>query len=583
MEGNANLYQKVLSLIIGHYSLEISDPDRVELCSDTELQDVFNDLVALTQHKVESFKPENTTQTQCAEHPTDEPQDSFPESAGQDNLQSESLSPQSPPEAVACSEVEPVVDASPEATEPKEITPDADAILPATIAASSEEEAAPEEGGDQNWQPAPFLSLDITKEALTAMPEKADLKPGDIPAAPANVSAKITKAFPPAAKINIANARVGTPFHSEIDISLDNGETARIQDVVFAKEIGVFFDPANSVLNGIPSESGDIEMTVTWSQCHGQTYSDKVIFIVNPDPRSLWKIIEPPATDKYFKANIDHKTLYEAEVRIAAASRRGRSHEHVGSFRDDDFSISHCPDTGWSIMLVADGAGSAKNSRQGSRIVTDTIGQYLTNYFGGDRGRELSELVNRWEPADQQNIGAAFRHQFHQASVMAINNIKNESIAAEETVKSYSTTLLVAVTYRSGEDLFAAAFWMGDGAIAAYGPTGKVRVLGTPDSGEYAGQTRFLDAEAVQDPDFSKRVSIGKWRDISHLILMTDGVSDPFFETDNGLQRAEKWDALVSELSSALNTPDKTSEQLAEWLNFFIPGNHDDRTIVVYW
>jgi serine/threonine protein phosphatase PrpC len=124
---------------------------------------------------------------------------------------------------------------------------------------------------------------------------------------------------------------------------------------------------------------------------------------------------------------------------------------------------------------------------------------------------------------------------------------------------------------------------MGDGAIAAYGPTGKVRVLGTPDSGEYAGQTRFLDADAVQDAEFSKRVSIGKWKDISHLILMTDGVSDPFFETDNGLLKAEKWDVLVSELSPALNDIDKTSEQLAEWLNFFIPGNHDDRTIVVYW
>ncbi|EPE7799081.1 PP2C family serine/threonine-protein phosphatase [Rahnella aceris] len=583
MEGNANLYQKVLSLIIGHHSLEISDSARVELCSDTELQDVFNDLVALIQNKAQTYKPENTTQTQSAEHPTDESRGSFPDSARQDILQSESVSPQNPPEIVVCSEVEPVVDASPEATEPAGVTPDADTILPATIATSSEVDVAPEEGGDQNWQLAPFLPLDITKTVPPAMPEKADMKPGDIPAARANTSAKITRALPPFAKINIANARVGTPFHSEIDISLDNGETARIQNVVFAKEIGVFFDPENSVLKGIPSESGDIEMTVTWSLSHGQTYSDKVIFIVNPDPRSLWKIIEPPAADKYFKANIDHKTLYETEARIAAASRRGRSHEHVGSFRDDDFSISHCPDTGWSIMLVADGAGSAKNSRQGSRIVAETVGQYLTHYFGGDRGRELSELVNRWEPADQQNIGTAFRHQFHQASVMAINNIKNESIAAEETVKSYSTTLLVAVTYRSGEDLFAAAFWMGDGAIAAYGPTGKVRVLGTPDSGEYAGQTRFLDAEAVQDPDFSKRVSIGKWKDISHLILMTDGVSDPFFETDNGLQKAEKWDALVNELSPALNTPDKTSEQLAEWLNFFIPGNHDDRTIVVYW
>lgn len=98
---------------------------------------------------------------------------------------------------------------------------------------------------------------------------------------------------------------------------------------------------------------------------------------------------------------------------------------------------------------------------------------------------------------------------------------------AEETVKSYSTTLLATVSFRTGTELFAAAFWMGDGAIAAYGPVGRVRILGTPDSGEYAGQTRFLDVDAVGDPEFSKRVSIGKWTGISHLVLMTDGVSDP--------------------------------------------------------
>nr|WP_324169910.1 protein phosphatase 2C domain-containing protein [Raoultella ornithinolytica] len=106
---------------------------------------------------------------------------------------------------------------------------------------------------------------------------------------------------------------------------------------------------------------------------------------------------------------------------------------------------------------------------------------------------------------------------------------------------------------------------------------------GGPDSGEYAGQTRFLDAEAVSDTGFSKRISIGKWNDVSHLVLMTDGVSDPWFETDNGLQNPTKWDTLMTELNPLLSVPDLASSQLVEWLNFFSPGNHDDRTIVVLW
>jgi len=54
-------------------------------------------------------------------------------------------------------------------------------------------------------------------------------------------------------------------------------------------------------------------------------------------------------------------------------------------------------------------------------------------------------------------------------------------------------------------------------------------------------------------------------------------------ETDNGLLKAEKWDALIAEIAPSLDGTGNTAEQLAEWLNFFSPGNHDDRTIIVYW
>ncbi len=147
-------------------------------------------------------------------------------------------------------------------------------------------------------------------------------------------------------------------------------------------------------------------------------------FIVNPDPRSLWKILEPPADDHYFKENVDHKLISAPGVNIAAASRRGRSHEHVGSFRDDDFFISSNHDTGWNIMLVADGAGSAKNSRKGSQIVTETVGHYLSAQLSGDKGRELKERIINWTPEDQRVVGETFIRQFHHASVIAINNIK---------------------------------------------------------------------------------------------------------------------------------------------------------------
>jgi hypothetical protein len=85
----------------------------------------------------------------------------------------------------------------------------------------------------------------------------------------------------------------------------------------------------------------------------------------------------------YPKSHLDAAGLVRGDIRIAAASRRGRSHEHAGSFRDDDFYINHCQETGWSVMLVADGAGSAVNSREGSRIAVKTAGDYLFNQLSG--------------------------------------------------------------------------------------------------------------------------------------------------------------------------------------------------------
>jgi hypothetical protein len=123
---------------------------------------------------------------------------------------------------------------------------------------------------------------------------------------------------------------------------------------------------------------------------------------------------------------------------------------------------------------------------------------------------------------------------------------------------------------------------MGDGAIAAYGPRGKIRLMGTPDGGEFAGQTRFLDGNVLKDQDFGNRVKIGKWQDISAVLLMTDGVSDPYFETDNGLADPARWDVLWDEIQPLLNdtAPDA---KLLDWLHFFKPGHHDDRTIALLW
>ncbi|EGM8928378.1 protein phosphatase 2C domain-containing protein [Escherichia coli] len=433
------------------------------------------------------------------------------------------------------------------------------------------------------WKLMPYYEFDKPAQREDENLSSLVLKPGQIPTGQQRARLAVPPAIPPRAKIIIPNARAGERFSSPVAIVLDEGQQATVRDVVFPWNIGLTFDKEHKLLTGTPTENGDIELSVLWSCASHDECETKQLFIVNPDPRSLWKVVEPPADASYPKSHLDAAGLVRGDIRIAAASRRGRSHEHAGSFRDDDFYINHCQETGWSVMLVADGAGSAVNSREGSRIAVQTAGDYLFNQLSGLKGVHLKQHITAWEGSDQQATIKAMLHHFKQAATLAVNSIQNEAICAEQPVKSYSTTLLATVALRTDKELFAAAFWLGDGAIGAYSPSGKVRILGNPDSGEYAGQTRFLDQSIIADPSFSSRISVGKWNDVSHLILMTDGVSDPLFETDNGLRSDEKWTRLLDELIPVLTDASIAPERLGDWLNFFSTGNHDDRTIAVLW
>ena len=433
------------------------------------------------------------------------------------------------------------------------------------------------------WKLMPYYEFDKPAQRENENLSSLVLKPGQIPTGQQRARLAVPPVVPPRAKIIIPNARAGERFSSPVAIVLDEGQQATVRDVVFPRNIGLTFDKEHKLLTGTPTESGDIELSVLWSCASHDECETKQLFIVNPDPRSLWKVVEPPADASYPKSHLDAAGLVRGDIRIAAASRRGRSHEHAGSFRDDDFYINHCQETGWSVMLVADGAGSAVNSREGSRIAVQTAGDYLFNQLSGLKGVHLKQHITAWEGSDQLATIKAMLHHFKQAATLAVNSIQNEAICAEQPVKSYSTTLLATVALRTDNELFAAAFWLGDGAIGAYSPSGKVRILGNPDSGEYAGQTRFLDQSIIADPSFSGRISVGKWNDVSHLILMTDGVSDPLFETDNGLRSDEKWTRLLDELIPVLTDASIAPERLGDWLNFFSTGNHDDRTIAVLW
>lgn len=425
---------------------------------------------------------------------------------------------------------------------------------------------------------------EVSNEAPNAEPQSAPLRHDMRPGVPPSLTTTRGVPVNPVASFKLQNGRVNERYSSKIAGSLGDGREIKILEVKGSEEVGLEFQVESGELTGSPIKDGDFPLHIRWSCEPGVTHDGIAHLIINPDPRTLWKCIEPPKNAPYQKPNADATTLIGTQKRIAVASRRGRSHEHAGLFRDDDFFALPDTESGWTVLIVADGAGGAQYSREGSRLAVSAAGKSLSANLAGDIGKSLVETLNKWdeEPESRQLLGEKFHFLFHEASKTAVQAIETEAAAVNAKPRDYSTTLLAAVIRECDENTFVATFWLGDGAIATYGPKGNVRLMGNPDGGEFAGQTRFLDRAAVMDASFSKRTRIGRFKDITAVILLTDGVSDPFFETDSGLADAGKWNFLWDQISPALAGTDPGAA-LLDWLSFFVPGHHDDRTIAVYW
>lgn len=329
-----------------------------------------------------------------------------------------------------------------------------------------------------------------------------------------------------------------------------------------------------------------------------------VPFVINQDPRMLWrniavdwgnmpepKYVSPDEDSQYVKVD----AMPDGTLRkdIVAASKRGRSHAQEGKPRDDNFKVEFL-DNGWYVMAVADGAGSAKYSRKGSQIACEESVNYCKVMLS--QAKAFEEAIETYYSASEaserelqtKRVGDMIYNIVGVAAHKAYKEIVSESTQRKIPTRQYATTLLLTISKRFSFGWFVASFWVGDGAICLYNrEKHTAKILGVPDEGEFAGQTRFLTMPEIfaDASSLYKRLRFQVVDDFTALFMMTDGVSDPKFETDANLINPDKWDALWDDLRDngvELTDDNKESKyQLLRWLDFWVPGNHDDRTIAI--
>ena len=403
-------------------------------------------------------------------------------------------------------------------------------------------------------------------------------------------------------RLRLPNAKLRKPEPVEADLSTLK-EWAELSGMAPRKAHFEFswgtvdIDGYHIIVN--PTEPGEYLIPVP-ACAAGRTEVALVQLTVNPNPdKLLQKEIDPPKDAPYYKKNTDVFAMGTKTLpgHIFGVSRRGQSHAMDGSFRDDDFLIETIPEKGVCLFAVADGAGSAKYARQGSKIaVTVAI-------------ETMRKLLNDscWNPEEGFNETGAIGIALSRAAWESLDAIKREvadriadqSVGAV-TIHDYNTTLLLsAVKMHSEGGLQIASFAIGDGAIAWFGDN-KFSLLSEPDSGEYSSETYFLTTERVWQLANSdakaflnaraKVLSISaEQARCGSLMLMTDGVSDPFFPLPSDLSNPETWGKFLNEeiRGAAKIARDEqplkdAEERLVSWSNFRKRGHFDDRTFVLF-
>jgi serine/threonine protein phosphatase PrpC len=392
----------------------------------------------------------------------------------------------------------------------------------------------------------------------------------------------------------LRNARQSERYLDEMSFEPTNA-SIRLVAVEIPAEVGLVCNLKTMSVEGTPKISGEflINVRYRWTDDSPVTErSGKVTLYVNPDPKSLWKNLDSDRSDPLWKDDEAAQIVCGKERRIIAARKRGRSHAHVGSCCDDDFFLQHNSDQGWYLAIVADGAGSAKASRQGSRVAVRTAGSFLKETLAGEGGEKVTAAVAAFQAEPEGSCENAQR-ALHNALYITVGHAAHRAMKAlfDEaqarpdligSVKDLSTTLLIGVARKFGAQWLCAAYWVGDGAVGVYRRGGEIQLLGEVDAGEYSGQTRFLDTNEVSQEALLRRTRFILCDDFTAFLLMTDGVSDPKFETEARLADLSAWDELWDDLQAGagLSSPDEHPDQrLLEWLDFWSQGNHDDRTI----
>ncbi|MBQ7706090.1 MAG: protein phosphatase 2C domain-containing protein [Selenomonadaceae bacterium] len=271
---------------------------------------------------------------------------------------------------------------------------------------------------------------------------------------------------------------------------------------------------------------------------------------------SLWKYksisAEIPESEKEY-INESHTI---GDFQVIAARVRGKKHKQDGSNCDDWFETENID--GIFVSAVSDGAGSKKFSRIGAKKSCKAAVAFLKI--------NLLKILKK-NPNLRENLCKDMKnHMFLTAAGTLANLVAEATLAARLAVvkayeerklipryknivgrplelKDFSATFLLTLAMPLDEigEVLVITFQIGDGVTATLNIKESfekaLTVFGTPDSGQFGGETDFLtNPKCAVKANLTSRIKLSR-KPVDILFSMTDGVADDYYPNEKQLFR----------------------------------------------
>lgn len=400
--------------------------------------------------------------------------------------------------------------------------------------------------------------------------------------------------------VTLPNGTVDKKYETKFDFIHLGWKDVIYSEIQGLENTGLEFNNDEELLFGNPTVSGDLKIKLLFrveGEAEDSILNEKTItIIINPDPKSLWKNIESDKKAPFWKEDNVEISSDFLDKKIVVASKRGRSHANVGSFRDDHFAFKNINDTGWSIIAVSDGAGSASLSREGSKMSCDLVVTYFEENFSSEFLKEFDETLlehnNNPNEDSSKKVSRFVYDNLSKATWFVHKELEKFATKLEKPLKDFHSTLIFSLVKKYDFGYALLTFGVGDCPIGLINKDlTEIKLMNWLDVGEFGGGTRFITMpEIFQSDKFQTRFGLKLVDNFSYLILMTDGIYDPKFVVEANLEKIDKWNEFLEDLqgknedglSVNLNKDnDKIANELSNWMDFWNPGNHDDRTLAI--